>query len=634
MALASQWLPWPKVPEPLRWLSLLYLGLGVTFAALGAYATEPKRFPAWVYQPLARFSARLGVSPVHLACLGISPLLSLLAALAAGDGVLMISFPLSMMAWGLAIGLVLIGTRSDEQFRLRLPPGVALWTVGLIVVAFLIRGIGTARAPTVLTGDEGSTGLSALNFITGQANNLFSIGWRGFPALYFFIQSLSIRLFGQTSEALRLPSALVGAVTVGGLYLMGRAMFGHRAALLGAIFLAAFHYHLHFSRIGLNNIWDGLAYVITLGLLWRGWQTGARAYFVWAGLALGLAQYFYPSSRMLLALVPAWVLIAGVLDRARLKQVFVSLWLMAFTTMVVVLPLAWYFSRHWNDFMGPMRAVSILGPWLQNEMRLTGQPAWQILLRQISLGFQGFTATPLKAWYRPGTPMLRPFTAGFFLIGISLLLVRPRDARMLLLGLWLSALAVVVGLSESTPAAQRYVAAAPACALVVGYGLGELARRLGNSWPRQAQWFGLLAFAFMVGLAADDLRFYYLQYTPHSDFGDFNTTVANRLAQHLQDKSEEWQVLFFGAPRMGYRSISSLQYLAPHIQGLDINQPWGAADNPQPTSQHLIFVFLPGHEADLAAVHAAYPGGRLLQENWQVDGSVLYFLYEYPAASP
>jgi len=45
-------------------------------------------------------------------------------------------------------------------------------------------------------------------------NNPFIAAWYGFPSLYFFIQSLSIRLFGQTTEALRITSALAGAQAV------------------------------------------------------------------------------------------------------------------------------------------------------------------------------------------------------------------------------------------------------------------------------------------------------------------------------------------------------------------------------------------------------------------------------------
>ena len=78
---------------------------------------------------------------------------------------------------------------------------------------------------------------------------------------------------------------------------------------------------------------------------------------------------------------------------------------------------------------------------------------------------------------------------------------------------------------------------------------------------------------------------------------------------------------------MGYYSIPSLQYLVPHIKGLDMNSPWGSSQNPQPTSDHLMFVFLPDHEHQIPVVQRDYPGGVLIQE-FDRSGRALYWLYE------
>ena len=57
----------------------------------------------------------------------------------------------------------------------------------------------------------------------------------------------------------------------------------------------AFHFHIHFSRIGLNNIWDPLVMVLVWGLLWMGWQENDRRAFGLAGLTLGAGFYLYTS---------------------------------------------------------------------------------------------------------------------------------------------------------------------------------------------------------------------------------------------------------------------------------------------------------------------------------------------------
>lgn len=620
------------LPEQSRWPSLVTLLLGLVLFVMGVYMSGNDVLPMGLADRIASLQNWLGVwrQPIFL-CTG--PLCAIIAVAASGDGAKMINPAVAVTLWVLGIGLVVAGGWKTIPFRQRLSWQPIVWTVALTVLAFLARGIDTTHFPIVLSGDEGSAGLGAVRFVRGEADNIFTVGWYEFPALYFYIQSLFILLLGQTIPALRILSALIGALTVGGVYLLGRAMFGHKTALAAAIFMSAFHYHIHFSRIGLNNIWDGLWYVIILGALWYGWQNEQRASFLLAGVGLGLSQYFYTGGRMLFALIPVWLLIVGMLDRSRLGRVLPDLLLMAMATVVTVLPLAHYFAGHPDDFMAPMNRTTILGDWMRLAMRDTGQSFWAILSQQIGLGFQAFTYTPLRHWYVPDTPMLRPLPSALFLLGMTLLVVRLRDTRTVLLGLWVIVCALIGGLSESAPAAQRYVSAAPVCALLVGYGLSESISLVGSTLSLRTGLVWAVTLALVMGIAADDLRFYFLEYTPRSDFGGENSMIAQRLANYLQSKSSDWQVVFFGSPRMEYHSIESLEYLAPHIRGVSISAPWNSADKAQISSRNLIFVFLPGHENDLTDVQASYPGGNVLRENTR-EGKLLYWLYECSLAPP
>ncbi len=152
---------------------------------------------------------------------------------------------------------------------------------------------------------------------------------------------------------------------------------------------------------------------------------------------------------------------------------------------------------------------------------------------------------------------------------------------------------------------------------------------LGQLSPRLAKAFIYLGLCLIVITGLDDLRFYFLEYEPSSDFGGDHTLIAQNLADLLKGRSSEWEVLFFGAPQMGYRSIMSLSYLVPQIRGVDMPGSWGALNNPTPTSDHLVFVFLPDHAADLASVQLDYPDGKLreIQRRYPNYG-VLYWTYE------
>ena len=73
-----------------------------------------------------------------------------------------------------------------------------------------------------------------------------------------------------------------------------------------------------FSRLSINNIWDGLFYVVVLGCLWSGWREEKRIYYIIGGLALGFSQFFYASSRVLVAVVVFYVVGLAILRMAAL----------------------------------------------------------------------------------------------------------------------------------------------------------------------------------------------------------------------------------------------------------------------------------------------------------------------------
>jgi len=126
---------------------------------------------------------------------------------------------------------------------------------------------------------------------------------------------------------------------------------------------------------------------------------------------------------------------------------------------------------------------------LRLEAQTSGASTWAVLWGQLTNSAGALICVPLRAWYAPGTAILRPFQAALFVMGLILLLRDRKDCRFSLLMLWAGVFTAVGALSESTPAAQRYVAAAPLCALMAAYGLSgsfSLAERL---WPERRRQF-------------------------------------------------------------------------------------------------------------------------------------------------
>jgi hypothetical protein len=604
---------------------MVVVGLLLVFFGIYTIRKEP---PKWLARVMA-WMASHAVTERRLIALALCIPIAFVVPVAAGSEPKMINPVLALSAWFLAIGLFLVGTW-EQPAPLRWPSWklVAI-TIGITLVAFLIRAIMTTHIPIMLTGDEGSAGMSAEDFSKGTWNNIFITSWYAFPSFFFAIPSLFISILGHTTEALRIPAAFAGALTVTASFFVARAMFGKRAAWFTAVFLAALHFHIHFSRIGLNNIWDGLWYTVTIGAFWYGWEKGRRNAFLLAGFTLGLSQYFYSSSHGLLALIVGCIGLAVILDRPRLKQSWTNLLFMFIIAGIVVLPLAWYYIYHPNTFMEPLSRFALTRSWLQQEAVNSDKPVVMVILKQVGLAIGSFTNEPLRYWYTPGVPLLRPFAATLFFIGIILLFFRKQKWHIIPIILWLIMFMIMGGLSDSVPAAQRYVASAPACALLVGFGLSESTEMLQRFFDKNKRLVGVISIILVTILSLSELNFYFRVFTPHSLISEAhsNGMVAQTLAEYLKTQEPDTQVIFFGTPDMEYTSIPSILYLVPEIKANSITQPWSQAEKPEITAKKSIFVFLPNNLEQIPAVQMDYPNGKLVDIP-AVDGGLLYKLYE------
>jgi hypothetical protein len=623
------WLLFQAVPGPLQWVAWVLLFNGVLIYIFATRVGEDSKESLWEYLTGGRLE--FGVKGWQKICLAVSVCLAFLAAASAGYAPMMTHPYISVLAWLGAIILAILGGWKNTASQRGLDKWDVILFLGFTFAAMAIRGFNVAHNPKVLTGDEASSGLSAMLFVQGKMNNIFTIGWYSFPSFFNFLQSLSIRLLGQTTLALRALSVLAGGLTVGAVYLFGSKIFSRWVGVFAAVFLLAFNYHNHFSRIGLNNIWDGLWFTAVLGLLWYGWEKEDRLAFLFCGLSLGLAQYFYVSSRVLLGLVPLILVLLALMDRKRAGQRLADISLLVLVFLAVVLPMMFYFIRYPLEYYAPLQRFSIFGEWMGLRIQQTGWSVPRIILDQILLSATGLLSRPLNGpWYDSTAPLLRPIFGIFFLVGLLALIIKWRRQRAFILILWIVLIILVGAMSDNTPAPQRYIAIAPVVAITIGVGLEELGKLSGKIRPAFTKWIYVTLLAILIVFGAEELRFYYFDYSSKAELGGDNGLVAQNLADYLQTKDTSWQVVFFGSPRMGYYSYSTLPYLDPQIQGVDMNAPWGSPDNPALTSDHIIFVFLPNHYDDLKAVQASYPNGRLHEEKYK--DNTLYWLYEVPSS--
>lgn len=514
------------------------------------------------------------------------------------------------------------------------------WIVVLVLFigAFALRVVQNDALPFGWNGDEGSAGLSALQIVRGELTNMFGVGWYSFPALFFAIPALPIKLLGPTYGALRLPSALAGALTVVGLYGWMRSAYGWRVGLASAVMLAVSHYAIQWSRIGLNNVWDGVFVVFAGWCLWRGWRSGDRGSYVGAGLLVGLSQYFYTGSRALPLIIAAWLASMFIFERNKLSRERANVVAMTFIAALVFLPLGVYFVKNPAEFRAPTERVSLLrrdwpqqgGNWFQYTARVTDQSVPAVVAGNLRDAALGFVTLPLRSWYsEAGKPVLLTIPAILALLGLGWLIVDYRNATARFLLLTLAATIGIAAFSESTPAGQRYVAGVAVAAACVGLGvtlIGRLSAEFLHLPGKTPDGYALAAVVLMAG-GILDLTFYFRDYAPLASRGDLNTQVATEIARRIVGYPDRSQLYFFGAPRMIYGGFSTMRFVAPQVEGVDVLMPLEAPPDWTIDGEVTAFAFVPERAADLDFVKRRYPGGRAQWINTP-DGQPLALLYE------
>jgi 4-amino-4-deoxy-L-arabinose transferase-like glycosyltransferase len=518
---------------------------------------------------------------------------------------------------------------------------------GLTILALIVRIAALDRVPYTLGGDEAWHGLLSRQVLRGEIRNPFYMGYMSMPTLFYWPLSWSLCLAGDNVTGLRLPAALVGTATVPILYLLTRRLWGQRIALLSAAYLAAYDYHVHYSRLGANNVWDPLFVVLVLWALDRGLtggqgdksaqrqRRGERAYLL-AGLVLGLSFFFYTGARLLPLMVVAYVAFVWARHPKAMEGLGLKLVLLVLAFLVVAGPMLSYALTHPNEWNARVNQVGIIqSGWLEREPELTGKSTLWILAEQFLRAAGAFHVFPDRTvWYGADRPLLGFLPGAFAVLGMAWAVVNWRDRRYFLVLLWFWSAIITGGmLTESPPSSQRLVIAIPAVVWLVAIGVERtvvLARKLYE--PRRKEWEEVALLLLILVLALGSVRYYFVEFTPSMRYGSENGETATMIGHYLRTldvestasmKPADYRVYFFGAPRI-YWGFGTMSFLAPDVRGQDVTEPLNDPPDFVDERYSAVFLFLPERAEELDWVRKAFPEGRRL--DFQDAGGRLRFI--------
>jgi 4-amino-4-deoxy-L-arabinose transferase-like glycosyltransferase len=533
-------------------------------------------------------------------------------------------------------GVALVAAVLSGQFRKRRLPKwwrqEAVAVTLLSVVALALRLIRLGQIPDLMSGDEGSMALDAGRILDGHLANPFGTGWLSHSNLFFYMQAAALRVLGWNLFGLRFTAAVLGALGIPAVYLLGKGAFGRQVAWIGAFFLAGWGLPLQLSRLALNNSADPLFGSLLLAFLQRGLVHGRRGYFVAAGLALGASLYFYHGTRLLVLLVPVVLAFSGWRRVWRHRQ-----GLLAFTivALLVAAPLLVHFVKVPSNFteryevLGSLRSMQMEG-----EQSDTGKSMSWLWLEHLERSVLAFVYVRDRGFfYMADTPMLQVLSGALFVLGVGLSLLHWREARYTVLLIWLG-LTVVLGgwVLEFPPQYQRYLIVSPAVCLLVGRATVILLRAARRIWDWRPAVCQHLVVLIAVVLLALNAGYYFGVYTPAGDFGDRNTEIADRTARLMAAVGPGYTTYFLGMSYMPLSGFNSVRFLAPGADWVQVDESPLADWSFVQEGRGALFVVMEERSDDLPLLYDRFRGG----EKWQVEGrkgGVLLSVYRVDAAN-
>ncbi len=173
------------------------------------------------------------------------------------------------------------------------------WLIIILVLASLLRFYGLGRGDTMndevyyafrglgmVDFDEGKYQTTPLEWFNPQVPWWTSLSFHDHPPLVFAVQHFFLKIFGDNNAAFRLPSVILGALSVYLIYLLGKKLFSKKAGLWSAGIYAVTLNGVYISRTGLQEPYVIFFFLLVSFLFLKALEK--NKYFIWTGLVIGL----------------------------------------------------------------------------------------------------------------------------------------------------------------------------------------------------------------------------------------------------------------------------------------------------------------------------------------------------------
>ncbi|MCR4325043.1 MAG: glycosyltransferase family 39 protein [Candidatus Curtissbacteria bacterium] len=201
--------------------------------------------------------------------------------------------------------------------------------IAIVLLAAVLRLYHLNKVPPSLNWDEIANGYNAYSILkTGkdEFGSKLPLAFRSYDdyknPLYIYAVVPSITVFGLNDFSVRLPSVIIGTLTILTTYLMTKELFKNKnIALFSALFLAVSPWHLQLSRVAFDTNAAILWFTLGIWAFIKGTKSQSKKTLAWfsiTSLAFGLNLFTYHTARVY---VPPFSLFLIFLYRKELQNI-------------------------------------------------------------------------------------------------------------------------------------------------------------------------------------------------------------------------------------------------------------------------------------------------------------------------
>ncbi len=399
--------------------------------------------------------------------------------------------------------------------------------------------------PPGLYPDVAMNGNDALDSLKTGDFKIFYPENNGREGLFMWLIALSFSFFGASIWSIKIVAAIIGILTVFGLYLLTKELLNKNVALLSSFLLATSFWHTNFSRIGFRAVLVPLILVFSFYFLFKAFRTKKVQDFIFSGIIFGLGFYTYISFRMAVLILPLILVFYWFVYRKenfRNKYLF-FVFCFLFFVFLVALPIGLYFLQNPQDFIGRTSGVSVFSQ--ENPIKAIAQ---SLILH---LGMFNFYGDHNWRHNFPGSPMLFWPIGILFLTGIIIsirnliLSCKKRDYSLFFIPCFLLSWFFIMLLpgiltAEGIPHALRVVGVIPVVYIFAGLGGWNVYQYLLQN-TKQKKLLLAATFIFLLTVGVVEFNKYFYKWGQSPEVKNAFSTDYAKIGNYLNSLPDEIQ---------------------------------------------------------------------------------------------